>query len=194
MPCAYMLILLFLWYFLHNVQESPDGSNSTDIFLSALKSQLHSVRKSFTGQEFFVAAENLYGSNLAPVPFTEQLGAPVQKDPCELGRQLLQNGVIELVQSDSTPDLNFLNGIYRFCELEGISTATSTSFQLFEVCCSVTGSLCEEVEHTPTTYEDAQIQTLTLMHSVLTKRGNTSERLSRWHPVADLPWNCLIRF
>lgn len=161
--------------------------------MNALKSQLHSVRKSFTGEEFVVAAKDLCGSHLTPGSFLEQLDVPVMNDPCALGRHLLQEGVVELVPSTSTPG-SFLNGLYRFCELEDVPTARSASFQLFKVCCSVTGSLCEEVEHTPTTYEAARDHTLTMMHSLLTKRGVTSERISRWHPLTDLSWNCIIGF
>lgn len=183
-------VICYFYY----VQDSEDGNNSGNSFLSALKSQLHSVRKSFTGQEFVAAAEELYQSNLTPSSFAGEVGIHVQNDPCELGRHLLQNGVVELLQDASTADSNFLNGLYRFREPEDVPTAASTNFQLLKVCCSVRSLLCGEVEHLPIPYEAARVHTLTLMHSVLTKRGITSGRIRSWHPVTDLPWNCLIRF
>ena len=177
-----------------NLQDSEDGNNAGDTFLSVLKSRLHSVRKSFTGQEFVTAAEALYGSNQTPSSFADQFGIHVQNDPSELGRQLIQNGVVELVQDSQLPDSNFLNSLYRFRELEDVPPAGSSNFQLFKVCCSVRTLLHGEDDHTPMTYQVARVQTLTLMSSALMKRGITNGRIAGWHSITDHPWNCLIRF
>lgn len=138
------------------------------------------------------AAQELYESN--EIPFAGQFGIHVQDDPTDLGRQLLHDGVVELIPDPSMPDANFLNGLYRFRELEDVPTAGSSNVQVFKVCCSVRMSLCGEADHTPLTYEVARAQTLALMCSALTKRGITNERISRWQASTDHSWNCLIRF
>lgn len=193
--CVWLDVLLINSILLDDLQDTEDGNNAGDTFLSALKSSLHSIRKSFTGQEFVTAAEELYGSNQTPSSLAEQFGVHVQNDPSELGRQLLQNGVIELVQDPQVPGSNFLNSLYRFRELEDVPAAAgSSNIPIVKVCCSVRTLLHGEGDHTPMTYAVARVQTLTLMCSALTKRGITNGRIAHWHSITGHPWNYLIRF